>query len=152
MAIKQWILLAVFILLGAFYICAFTNWGRRPAIQISHAADLKPKGAIRPRRNADSANTANVRFNLDHPYRLSEIKVVCLADWQTNKFTLPLWHLISDSNSVPTKSFYYGVPVRGMKPALAKIWPKPLETNVTYRLFLTAGPVNGRHDFSAPPK
>jgi hypothetical protein len=149
---KQWVLLAVFILLAAVYICAFTNWGRRPAIQISHAADLKPRRFIRPNVNAGGVSTANVRFNLDHPCRLTEVKVVRLADWQTNKSTLPLWHLISDSNSVPTRRFYYGVPIRGMKPVVANIRPKPLETNVTYRLFLTAGPVKGQHDFSTLPK
>ena len=152
MAKKQWVLLAVFILLAAVYICAFTHWGRRPAMQISHAANSKPKGAISPRVKAGSVNTAIVRFDLDHPYRLTEVEVVRLADWQTNKFTLPLWHLISDSNSVPIRRFYYGAAIRGMKPTVARNWPEPLETNVTYRLFLTAGPVKGQHDFSPPSK
>ena len=152
MAKKQWMLLAVFILLAGVYICAFTHWGRHPAMQISHTADSKPKGVLGPRVKAGSVNTAVVSFDLDHPYRLTEVKVVKLADWQTNKSTLPFWHLISDSNSVPTKKFYYGVAIRGMNPAVAKTWPTPLETNVTYRLFLTAGSAKGQHDFSPPPK
>jgi hypothetical protein len=152
MAKKQWIFLAVFLLLAAVYICTFTNWGRHPAIQISYAADLKPRGVIRPRLKGSSINTANVRFDLDHPRQLTEVKVVKLSDWLTNKYTLPVWHLVSDSNSVPTKWFYYGVPIRGMKPAVAKIWPMPLETNVAYRLFLTAGTVKGQHDFSPPAR
>jgi hypothetical protein len=44
------------------------------------------------------------------------------------------------------------VAIRGMKPLVAKIRPEPLATNVTYRLFLTAGTVKGQHDFSPPPK
>jgi hypothetical protein len=152
MAKKQWVLLAAFITLAGVYICAFTNWGRHPAIQISHAAYANPKGAARPRLRAGRFNTAIVIFNLDHSYALTEIKVVRLADWQTNKSTLPLWHLTSDSNSVPTKRFYYGAPIRGMKPALPGTRPESLATNVIYRLFLTTGPVKGQHDFSPPPK
>ncbi len=152
MAKKQWILLAVFGVLVGVYIRAFTDWGRTPVMQISHATDSKPRGAMRQRAKNASVNTVNVRFNLGHPYRLTEVKVVRLAGWQTNKSILPLWHLISDSNSVPTRFFYYGAPIRGMKPIAANIRPEPLETNVTYRLFLTAGSVKGQHDFSLPPK
>ena len=152
MALKQWILLAVFGVLAGVYICAFTDWGRTPDMQISHAADSKPRGAMRPRAKNTGVNTVNIRFNLGHPYRLTAVKVVRLVGWQTNKSILPLWHLFSDSNSVPTRSFYYGVTIRGMKPIAAKIRPEPLETNVTYRLFLTAGSVKGQHDFSLPPK
>ena len=152
MAKKQWVLLALFIALAAGFIFTFTNCGRHPDIQISHAAFANPKGLIRPRLRASRVNSAIVIFNLDHSYRLTEVKVVRLADWQTNKSTLPLWHLISDSNSVPTKRFYYGAPIRGMKPALPGTRPEPLATNVIYRLFLTAGPVKGQHDFSPPPK
>ena len=148
----QWILLAVFILLAGVYICAFTHWGRRPAIQISHAAYRQPIGALGAQVKAANINTATVRFNLGHPYLLTEVKVVRLADWQTNKFTLPLWHLISDSNSVPIKRFYYGAGIRSMKPAVPRLRAQPLETNVTYRLFLTAGSLKGQHGFTAPPK
>lgn len=152
MAKKQWVLLAVFILLTAVYICAFTHWGRSPVIQISHAAYQQPKGAIGAQVKAANVNTAIMRFNLGHPYRLTEVKVVRLSDWQTNKFTLPLWLLISDSNSVPIKGFYYGAQIRGMKPAVPRIRPQPLETNVIYRLFLSVGSLKGEHDFKPPPK
>jgi hypothetical protein len=152
MAKKQWMLLAVFVLLAVVYVCAFTHWGRRPAIQISHTANSRQKGVVGPRVRAGAINTAILTFNFDRPYQFTEIKVVRLADWQTNKSALPLWHLISDSNSVPTKKFSYGVALLGMRPVVSSAWPQPLETNVTYRLFLTAGPVTGQHDFSAPPK
>jgi hypothetical protein len=152
MARKQWVLLALFIALAAVYIFAFTNCGRRSAMQISHAAYANPKGLIRPRLRANRMNTANVIFNLDHAYRLTEVKVVRLADWQTNKSTLPLWHVISDSNSIPTRRFSYGAPIRGMKSSLPGVRPEPLATNVIYHLFLTAGSDKGQHDFSLPPK
>jgi len=149
---KQWVLLGVLILLIGYYIVAFTTLGRRAGMQISHGTDTKPAGVIRPRAAASDVITANVRFNLNQAYLLTEIRVVRLADWQTNKYILPVWHLISETNSAPTRRFYYGVPIRGMKPAVDKAWPKPLEPNVVYRLFLTSGSVKGQHDFSAPPK
>jgi hypothetical protein len=149
---KQWILLAVLIALAIVYISAFTNWGKRAVIQISHGTDTKPAGLIRPRAKNSVVTTVNVRFNLDKAYRLTEVKVVRLAEWQTNRSTLPIWHLISDTNSVPTRRFYYGVPIRGMKPEVENIWPQSLETNVTYRAFLTAGSIKGQHDFTAPPR
>ena len=152
MAKKQWVFLGLFLLLAGVYISAFTSWGRHPAMQISHAAYTNPKQVIRPRVRAGRVNTTIMIFNLDHAYRLTEIKVVRQADWQTNKSTLPLWHLISDSNSIPTRRFYYGAPVRGMKPLASGTRPEPLATNVIYRLFLTAGQVQGQHDFTLPPK
>jgi hypothetical protein len=148
---KQWVLLVVFVLLAIIYIFAFTNLGRHPAMQISHTASSKLK-RIGPRVRAGSIYTAVMIFNLDRPYRFTEIKVVRLADWQTNRFSLPLWHLVSDSNSVPINKFYYGLAIGGMKPAMPNAWPNPLEPNVTYRLFLTAGSVKGLDDFSPPPK
>jgi hypothetical protein len=48
---------------------------------------------------------------------------------------------------VPVKSFFYGQFIGGMKPAIKGVRPEPLETNVTYRLFLTAGKIKGEHDF-----
>jgi hypothetical protein len=152
MAKKQWMLLAVFVLLAADYVCAFTHWGRRPAMQISSTANSRQKGVVGLRVKAGAINTAILTFNFDQPYQFTEIKVVRLAEWQTNKSALPFWHLVSDSNSVPTRKFNYGVAIGGMKPVVVNAWPKPLETNVTYRLFLTAGSVKGQHDFSAPPK
>ncbi len=86
-------------------------------------------------------------FGLDRYYRLTDVKVVPLAEWQTNHSVLPLWHLVSDSKSAPTKFFFYGQDIDGMKPFLPGTQPKPLETNVVYRLFLSAGSVNGQHDF-----
>jgi len=59
----------------------------------------------------------------------------------------PVWHLISDSNSVPVKVFSYGQGIRGMKPAVAGSRAQPLETNVAYRLLVTAGKAKGQHDF-----
>jgi hypothetical protein len=34
-----------------------------------------------------------------------------------------------------------------MRPAIKGVRPEPLETNVTYRLLVTAGKIKGEHDF-----
>ena len=78
---------------------------------------------------------------------LTEIKAVPLAAWQADPNTQPVWHLVSDSGTERVNSFVYGQPIRGLKPAVAGARPQPLETNITYRLFLTAGKFKGQHDF-----
>ena len=65
----------------------------------------------------------------------------------TNAAAPALWHLVSDSNSVPVKGFLYGDYIRGMKPYVKGSRPQPLATNVTYRLFVKAGSLQGEHDF-----
>jgi hypothetical protein len=78
---------------------------------------------------------------------LKELKVVPVAALATNANAMPVWHLVSDSNSVPVDEFSYGFDIHGMRPALAGVRPEALETNVTYRLFITAGRARGEHDF-----
>jgi hypothetical protein len=152
MAKKQWILALAAVLLAGIYVCFFTGWFKPQTIHIFHVARSLQKARIGARVAAGSQNTDIVTFGFDSRYQLTEIKVVRLSEWQTNRLAQPLWHLISDSNSVPVKTFPYGIALRGMKPAVARTWPQPLETNVTYRLFVSAGSVKGQHDFSAPPK
>jgi len=138
--------------LAAVFVYAFTDWGRRPGMQISHAATFRPNANAKQRARNINPILPVVRFNLDRAYQLTEIKVVRLSEWQTNQLALPLWHLITDSNSIPTRRFNYGASLRGMKPIAPRVRPQPLETNVSYRLFLTAGSVMGQHDFALPPK
>src|ERR1700733_5932275 len=58
--------------------------------------------------NSQSANrpAINIAFGLDQNYELTSVKVVPLDEWTTNKQAHPLWHLISETNSVPTKAFF----------------------------------------------
>jgi hypothetical protein len=86
-------------------------------------------------------------FGVNRQLRFTELKVVPLAGFETNKSVLPVWHLVSDSNSAPVKSFFYGQFIGGMRPAIKGVRPEPLETNVTYRLLVTAGKIKGEHDF-----
>ncbi|MEI9864183.1 MAG: hypothetical protein WDN00_06450 [Limisphaerales bacterium] len=57
--------------------------------------------------------------------------------------------MVADTNAAPLKMFVYGQRVRGMKPAIAGARAEPLQPDVTYRLFVTAGSAKGQHDFEA---
>jgi hypothetical protein len=58
-----------------------------------------------------------------------------------------LWHVVSDSNSVPTKSIDYGRTPKGMRPAAARAQPEPLLPDVSYVLMLEAGSIKARTNF-----
>jgi hypothetical protein len=146
MTTKNWLLTLFAVVLGTVYVIYFTDW-------------LKPKTVVifstcrqMPARLPHAKVTAVTIFGLKQPLRLTEIKVVPLAVWQTNKNVLPLWHLISTSNSVPVKMFSYGQHIGGLKPAIPGDRPEPLETNIVYRLIVTAGRITGQHDFEADGK
>ena len=80
------------------------------------------------------------------------VKVIPLSEIQTNKYPHPIWHLVSDSNSVPTKDFSYGASIAGMHPAVREALPDPLEPGVNYRLIVEAGLFKGQHDFIPVPR
>ena len=101
----------------------------------------------RVRRNRGDTDLPYVLFGLEGRFKLTEIKVVPLASFQTNSDTPPVWHLVSDSNSPPVQQFTYGQRIRGMKPAFVGAEPEDLETNIMYRLLLSAGKFKGQHDF-----
>src|SRR5437867_724883 len=85
---------------------------RRPGIQI--IAQTRPNRPSDVPRSDDVA-VCPVTFALDGKYRLTSIRVLADADYRTNKYPTELWHLFSDSNSVPTKAFFYGQKITGMK-------------------------------------
>jgi hypothetical protein len=141
MTVKNWLLVLVAVVLGTVYVIYFTDWFKPKTVQIFHTS-----------RNlhlrAGQANAApSLIFGISRPLRLTEIKVVPLDAWQTNKNVLPVWHLISVSNSVPVKMFTYGRNIPGLKPAVPGDRPGLLDTNVLYRIFITAGKTTGQHDF-----
>jgi hypothetical protein len=139
---KKNVLLVVFaVALAAVYAIWFTDWFKPKTIHIFHTSRN-----LRPRLQLGNAMPP-LTFGLDHAYKLTEIKVVPLAEFQTNAHVLPLWHLISDSNSVPVKLFPYGLRIGHMRPAVAGKRADPLQTNVAYRIFISAGKTKGQHDF-----
>lgn len=128
--------------LAVVYVIFFTDWFRPQTMQIFHT-----NRSQRARPHRDGVMPTLI-FGINRQLRLTEIEVLPLTEWQTNSKTIPLWHLVTDSNSVPVKQFFYGQNIGGMRPAVKGARSQALETNVTYRLFVTAGKVKGQHDFT----
>ena len=149
-------LISTAIVLAAGYVYYnFSDWFAPTTIEIAH--DIRPNSPTTGRRGTRSpvtddqiANT--VAFFFTAKYKLTSVKVVPLVALKTNKYAHPIWHLISDSNSVPVKSIIYGVPIRGMKPAVKGARPESLQPEVMYRLLVEAGSIKGTHDFQTTEK
>lgn len=138
---KNLCLIGIAVLLAAVYVAFFTEWFKPQTVKIFHTSrNLRV-------RNAQTGAQPGLIFGINRQLKLTDIKVVPLTALQTNQNNLPVWHLVSDSNSVPVKSFFYGQFIRGLKPAVPGSRPQALETNVTYRLIVEAGKVRGEHDF-----
>jgi hypothetical protein len=140
---KNWLMMIVLIGLAGTYIFYFTDWFKP---KIIHITSINARTSRIIQANAGST-TVPVIFKLGRPYKLTEIKVIDLGEWQTNKNCLPLWHLIAGSNSVPIKFFTYGQRIRGLKSEVPGAHAEPLQPDVTYRLFVIAGSAKGQHDF-----
>ena len=138
---KNWLLISVAVALAAIYGAFFTDWFKPATVEIFHTNRTMH---ARFQRNG---GVPSLIFGLNRQLKLTDVKLVSLDAFHTNKNSLPLWHLVSDSNSVPVKSFFYGQFIRGLKPAVPGSRPQPLETNVNYRLIVEAGKIKGEHDF-----
>lgn len=121
-------------------------------IQISHT--LRLRLALAARRSSKLSQNAPIipTFILGQEYRLTSVKVIRLDEFKAKGYAHPLWELVSDSKSYPTENFLYGRGIPGMHPKVADLDPEPLETNVPYRLLLTAGRLKGQHDFTISDK
>jgi hypothetical protein len=149
---NEWLFLILAAVLLAVYALYFTDWFKPKVVRVTHAVRTGVRLGRHGHGHGHGADAgadtgALLGFGLDETLKLTEVRVVSLAEWQTNARAVPLWHLISDSNSVPVRAFYYGQNIRGMRPFVAGIPPRPLETNQTYRLLIEAGKITGQHDF-----
>ena len=131
--------------LAAFYAYFFTDWFQKETIQI--ISTIRPGRASAIPRDRGSAPVYPVSFAFDGKFKLTSVKVVAAEDLATNKYPHPLWHLISDSNSVPQKAVMYGFPVKGMKPATPRARPEPLQPDVNYVLMIEAGRIKAQTNF-----
>jgi hypothetical protein len=142
---KNWLMVIVLLGLAGVYILFFTDWFKPKIISITSTSRAFGR---RPVNNAGGGPAVTtITFGLEPPCKPTEIKVVPLAAWMTNQNILPVWHLIYSSNSAPVKMFFYGQRLRGLKPEVPGSHAEPLQPDVTYRLFLTAGKAKGQHDF-----
>jgi hypothetical protein len=105
----------------------------------------------RPNQRKAPGNTRPMIFLFNREVRLTSLKVVPLSDLATNESALPVWELISDSNSVPVKDFRYGARIAGMRPPIKGVTVQPLEPGAHYRVLIRAGSKKAQHDFEAEP-
>ena len=136
--------LVLLLVLAAVYVIFFTDWFKTKHLMIHYTT--RPTGMAMRRRATNLPPT--ITFGFDQRYALKEIKVIAVAALATNNNPLPLWHLVSDSNSVPYESFHYGQQLRGMHPVVPGEHAAPLDPTQTYRLLVQAVKINGQHDFT----
>jgi hypothetical protein len=149
---KNIFLLVVVVALFGFSLYRVMDWLRPPDIQMVHTIRPNPRyDPARPvRRGGPGRLPYLVTFSLDRTVRLKEVRLVPTAMLATNKYASGLWHLVSDSNSIPVRAIVYGQPIRGMRPHVPGAWADPLEPGAEYTLLLQtdAGPV--RYEFRTP--
>jgi hypothetical protein len=146
---KQWMLLALAVVLAGFSLYLNRDWFAREDIHISHRSRPQRGFFRRPRASTAISATDPVLFGFDTKLKLKTVKVIPLSDIATNKYPHAIWHLVSESNSVPTKEFSYGAPIPGMHPALKGVTADPLEPGAQYRLFIETEGHKAEHDFTA---
>lgn len=150
---KQVLLLAIAVVLLCGYVYYFTDWFASESIQIVHTLrPYTPSKRGRGRSSDDNPAANTVSFGFNRKCRLIEVKVIPASDLATNKYAHPIWHLVSESNSVPTKAFVYGMNIQGMHPKVPGARPDPLQPGVAYRLFVEAGDLKGEHEFKTTPR
>jgi hypothetical protein len=138
---KEIMLIVVLLALGGFYVHFFTHWFEKREISIN--ASLRPNRRTKP-------PSIMVAFTLNGDYKLTGLKVVPLDGNKFNPLAVPVWNLSSDSNSVATRAFRYGQPIRGMKSVLKDVHPDPLAAGTEYRMILSTRDASGYKDFKMP--
>jgi hypothetical protein len=84
-------------------------------------------------------------------YKLTSVRVFETAKIATNKYAVPVWRIISDSNSVPTSTFNYGSFIKGMRPEAKGTRPEAVAARRPYRLVVvTDQKLEAHHDFMIP--
>jgi hypothetical protein len=149
---KQWLLIALAVLLGGVSFYLNKDWFAKDNIQIYHRSRPAGAGFFRRAKRPDSPAVNPVSFWFDRKLKLTSLKVIPVLEIETNKYPRPIWHLVSDSNSVPIKDLAYGMRIPGMRPDVKGATADPLEPGVNYRLLIEAGPVRAEHDFEPVPR
>jgi hypothetical protein len=143
---KNGIVLSVLlVLLASAYVTWFTDLFRPQTIQIIPV--IRPVRSTAKPVDPNQPQVYPVSFAFNRKCDLTSVKVVAADDLATNKHPVALWHLVSESNSVPTRSFIYGHKIKGMEPAVARMRPEPLQPNVEYVLQVEAGKLHAQVKF-----
>ncbi len=138
---------AVLLAIASLYLYEYRDAVFGRPIQISHTMRLRLVMARRRPSQLSQLSPIIPTFTLGDEYRLSSVKVIKLDELKAKGYARPLWEMVSDSKSYPTRDFLYGRGIPGMHPKVAEADPEPLETNVNYRILITSGRLKGQHDF-----
>ena len=145
-------MLVLAVLLGGLSLYLNQDWFARDNIHIYHRSRPARAGMFRGKRADDNPAINPIIFGFGRRQKLTSIKVVPAVEANTNKYAHAIWHLVSESNSVPVKDFTYGAPIPGMHPAIQGALPDALEPGVRYRLFVETASLKAQHDFIPDPR
>ena len=145
-------LVALAVALGGFSLYLNRDWFAKDNIQITHRSRPARAGFFGRKRPAEVAAVNPIIFGFNRKLKLTSVKVIPASEIETNKYPHPIWHMISTSNSVPTRTFVYGMPIKGMRPAVQGATPDPLEPGVKYQVQIEAGTRKAQHDFVPEPR
>ncbi len=140
MAKKQWMLVAFAVLLGGISLYLNKDWFAKDDIQILSRSLPANRGFFGRKKPVDGP-TDPIYFDFNRKFKLTSVKVISVQEAVTNKYPHEFWHLITESNSVPTKDFSYGCHIKGMHTDVKGAAADPLEPGVRYRLLVEAGPM-----------
>jgi hypothetical protein len=152
MAKKLWMLIALAVVLGGISLYLNRDYFSKEDIQILSRSRPARAAIFSRKKQVDTGAIDPIYFDINRKLKLTSIKVISVNEAATNKFPHLLWHLTSESNSVPIKDFSYGSNIKGMHPEVKGATPDPLEPGVQYRLLVEAGPVKAAHDFVPSPR
>ena len=149
---KLWLLIVLAAALGGLSLYLNKDWFASEDIQIHHRSRPARAGIFRRTKSTVKQATDPVVFAFGRKLKLTSLKVIPVSEIETNKYPQPIWHLVSESNSVPVEEWAYAVPIRGMHPRVKGATPDPLVPGVKYRLILEAGKLKAEHDFIPVPR
>jgi hypothetical protein len=98
MTTKNWMLVALTVMLGGLSLYLNRDWFARDNIQLMHRS--RPARGAFGRRGTDNPLINPLSFWFDRKVGLTSLKVIPVFDLETNKYPQPIWYLLSDSNSL----------------------------------------------------
>ena len=145
---KEIFLVVLTVVLAGLYIIFFTDLFAPKFIKIQHS--VRPfRAAWGPGGRTTNSNdklTYVISFVLNREWKLDEVKVVPASEFSTNKYAHPVWHMVAEKKSQPTKGFIYGGVIPGMHPSVAGAEPDSLDPGVTYKVIVRSGKIQGEDE------
>jgi hypothetical protein len=151
MSAKKLLMMAGAVVVLAVYYYLYQDYFARGAIQIS-VTQRQPNNSrfrIQPGGPAPSDEEI-LAFRLGQDYQLTDIQVVSRTAGQSGKPASPLWHVVSEAGSPPTRSFIYGHSVPGMHSLSPGAAAERLLPGTGYRILVEAGSIKAAYDFQTP--